>query len=452
MRARLIALLIGSATVALAEPRGNVPAAEALPRAVDNSVSPCFPPIFYQGDLNSCTSVAVTYYQLTYMTGRAQGWDQRNGGPALRFSPLWTFNLINDGNNRGTFQARAYAALAAHGAVTLQDMPYHSATAPVTNFRRWPDDPNLWQRALAHRIEKFGTIQEANVVSLLRRLKQRLADGEVLTATTGIDGWNRRRVADNPHSRLDNPYVGELIATAVARTAAIHCVAIVGYNDDLWVDLNGNGEVDPGEKGALKIANSWGTVDWNRGFRWLHYSALYGSGDAGEPDRQPALVANRAYWMEVRPAYQPELVVQVDLPPMFRNEFSLSVGVGPAGASGPVASAPNFAFDFNGGRYGVGGRGVTQRIRTVLDLTQPARELPAAESAIFVRVARIDGRVVVPQARLVEPASGVVHELQLQPTGRADTFVARAPAAVLLHTRSATQPVAVAAYVREQTR
>ena len=90
-----------------------------FPRAVDNSTLPCFPPIFYQGELNSCTSVAVTYYQLTHMTGLVRGWDQKRAGAAQRFSPLWTFNLINGGNNHGTFQARAYAALLAHGAVTL---------------------------------------------------------------------------------------------------------------------------------------------------------------------------------------------------------------------------------------------------------------------------------------------------------------------------------------------
>lgn len=38
-------------------------------------------------------------------------------------------------------------------------------------------------------------------------------------------------------------------------------MTLVGYNDNIWVDINGNGIVDNGEKGAFKIANSWGNDD-----------------------------------------------------------------------------------------------------------------------------------------------------------------------------------------------
>lgn len=397
-----------------------------FPRAIDNSQLPCFPPIFYQGELNSCTSVAVTYYQLTHMTGLARGWDQKRG-LAPRFSPMWTFNLINGGDNRGAFQSRAYAALLAHGAVSLKDMPYRNTTRPAANYRRWPDDPKLWQQALEYRIEGFGMIQERNVVTLLRRIKLLLVNGHVLTAATGIDGWNKEVVADNPNSRLDTPYVGEYIATTVAKVPGNHCITIVGYNDDLWVDRNGNGEVDPGEKGALKIANSWGTIDWNKGFRWLSYSALYAPRDEQEAEvRQAALYANQVFWMAPARDYTPALLVQVDLPPMYRNEFSLVAGVGSPQAGGD-AVAPNFAFNYNGGRFGFNGSGPAQAIHAVLDLTRPARRYLSAQPDIFVRVTRPDGAAVVPRARLIEPATGAVHDLALSQATPADTFSAPVP-------------------------
>lgn len=415
------------------DPSGDVEVGEELahfPRAVDNSTLPCFPPIFYQGELNSCTSVAVTYYQLTHMTGLVRGWDQKRAGAAQRFSPLWTFNLINGGNNRGTFQSRAYAALLAHGAVSLKEMPYHSTSNPATNYRRWPDDPVLWQHALENRIEAFGVIQEANVVKLLRRMKQLLVNGHVLTAATAIDGWNKLTIADNPGSRLDSPYLGEFIATAVAAVPGNHCITIVGYNDDLWVDLNGNGEIDPGEKGALKIANSWGTGDWNRGFRWLHYSALYAPRDAEESAvRQPALYANQVFWMTVARDYKPELVMQVDLPPMYRNEFSLTAGVGTFQPGVSETCARNFAFaDYNGGRFSVDGRRTPQNICAVLDVTRPASRFLAKNPEFFIRVDRPGGAAVTPRARIVETFTGAVHELVLSRTPRADTFSAHAPA------------------------
>ena len=70
-----------------------------LPSVVDNSLDPAFPPIRTQGLLNSCTAFAVTYYQFTYMVAHAQGWDAKNGGNQFRFSPSWTFNLLNKGRN-----------------------------------------------------------------------------------------------------------------------------------------------------------------------------------------------------------------------------------------------------------------------------------------------------------------------------------------------------------------
>ena len=51
-------------------------------------------------------------------------------------------------------------------------------------------------------------------------------------------------------------------------------MAIVGYNDNIWTDINNNDKVDAGEMGALKIVNSWGTGYCNGGFVWVAYDAL----------------------------------------------------------------------------------------------------------------------------------------------------------------------------------
>ena len=51
-------------------------------------------------------------------------------------------------------------------------------------------------------------------------------------------------------------------------------MVIVGYNDEIWFDHNSNNKVDPGEKGAFKIANSLGVTFANKGFCWVSYDAL----------------------------------------------------------------------------------------------------------------------------------------------------------------------------------
>jgi len=37
------------------------------------------------------------------------------------------------------------------------------------------------------------------------------------------------------------------------------------------VDLNGDGQVSASEKGALRIANSWGTGWGEAGYMWIKY-------------------------------------------------------------------------------------------------------------------------------------------------------------------------------------
>ena len=51
-------------------------------------------------------------------------------------------------------------------------------------------------------------------------------------------------------------------------------MTLVGYNDNIWIDINKNYKVDDGEMGAFKIANSWGTEYGNDGFAWVAYDAL----------------------------------------------------------------------------------------------------------------------------------------------------------------------------------
>lgn len=392
-----------------AAPKDNNVELGQLPRAVDNSELPYFPPIFNQGDLNSCTSVATTYYQLTHMVGLARGWDQRRGNPAQRFSPMWTFNLINSGNNLGAFQVSAYAALLAHGAATLKDMPYRGQTVPAVNYRRWPDNQAVWQDALDFRIDKFGMIQSYSVVGFLRDVRLLLTNGHVLTAATAIDAWNQEVIQDNPTRSADNPYVGEYICTAVGRDPGNHCITIVGYNDDIWVDLNHNGTVDPGETGALKIANSWGRGDWNKGFRWLAYSALYNPHDPADAEtRQAALYGLQAFWISVAHDYDPSVVLEVDLPAAYREDYKLSAGTGSA------ATAPNFLFNHRGGKYNFAGQSRPGKGSAVLDFTDPVRRA-GTDGQIYLELAAGGVPSAPPAAQLRDLLNGQIYPLTFSP-------------------------------------
>lgn len=269
----------------------------ALPTSVDNSALPAFPPLFDQGDLESCTAVVSTYYQLTHATGLLRGWDQSRLSARSRFSPAWTYNLTNEGANLGVSLSRAYLALAEHGAVTLERLPYRGAWSGA-------EDPGeaggagLHDEALANRISGFGVVDAHDPARFLDELKRWLSEGHLLTGSTAIEGWNRVAVA-TPPGEAPARHHGEWICTEIDPGAPVsHAITIVGYDDDIWFDLDGDGLAGPGERGAFKIVNSWGSRDWNAGFRWLHYTAVVpGASADGVVARRGAFWGDRLYWL-----------------------------------------------------------------------------------------------------------------------------------------------------------
>jgi C1A family cysteine protease len=256
-----------------------------LPGSVDNSQLQYFPPIRSQGSINSCAAFATTYYQMTYMTALVRGWDAKNGGYAFRFSPKWTYNMVNGGNDSGSSQANCLGVGEDHGLATWAEFPYDGSSV-ATNYRAWCLNAAVWRAAISNRMNTYSTITSMHTADGLANLKAALNNGYVATFTTYSPwtqsgsifwdkGWIRGVVTNDPATSVDDPYVGQSICRYVRKaTGATHAMTIVGYNDDIWCDLNTNGIVDVGEKGALKIANSWGTAWGTDGYAWFAYDAI----------------------------------------------------------------------------------------------------------------------------------------------------------------------------------
>lgn len=408
-----------------------------LPRFVDNSTLPSFPPIFDQGNLASCTAVVTTYYQLTHTVGLMRGWDQSRLGNRHRFSPAWTYNLTNGGANSGVSLLRAYAALSAHGAVTLGEFSYRGSPSPASNYRRWPGEPELWRHALGNRIDRFGIVDARDPVRFLRELKRLLLNGHVLTASTAIDGWNRRLVATPPGAATPARHAGQSVCTRVDPGApANHAVTIVGYDDDLWIDLDGDGRAGPGEQGALKIANSWGRGDWNSGYRWLHYTAVTRYGPARDQTEGwgGAFWLDRVYWLIPYRYYRPARILAVDLAPALRGDILLAAGVAPAPFEDPVArservEAPNLAFARTGGPFGFTGssRPDPDPLRINLDLTPALLDPETRRPSLFLRLRHPAGPGALRAATLLDPLTGVSEPLNLGPADPSGTRWGAAP-------------------------
>lgn len=240
--------------------------------SVDLSTSSYFPPIGNQGSLGSCVSWASTYYQFTYEANKLNNITTTSENA---YSPAWMFNMLNGGENKGSTVTRAYDVLTYHGALKMSDSPYN-----YSNFNyAWSNNTQALVDALRTRVTSSGTISIATSTdkityssdSQLNTLKKLLCAGKIVTvsvsAEAGLSNWSFKDVYSGGNT-------GDVAAYRASSASSGHLMTIVGYNNNITCDINGNGTIESTERGAFKVANSWETNWKNNGYVWVMYDAL----------------------------------------------------------------------------------------------------------------------------------------------------------------------------------
>lgn len=357
-------------------PAVTEPLSLALPAAVDNSTLKYFPPIRSQGAIGSCAQFAAIYYTLTHMTAMARDWDAKNGGDTYRFSPKWTYNMLNQGEDVGSCHYDAYAIAQKHGAATWAAFPYDD------DYRGWCLDPQAWRSALRVRADQVGKVEALYSPEGLSQLKQMLANGYVLNFATYICSWQWRTIGNDPATTADDAFAGQRAVAYVNGFSGSHVLTIVGYNDDIWVDLNADGQVTPDEKGALRVANSWGT-NWNdRGFCWISYAALVTLNPSFP--YEGLFWFDEATWITARPSYEPRLVAEFTLSHRSRSQLRMSVGTSLTSETAPTRTwFPACVLDRAGGAYAFNGGSTAMDGTFCLDLTDLAPN-PSVSQRFYV--------------------------------------------------------------------
>ena len=282
-----------------------VSATAELPSKWDNSTNEnakYLPEIEQQGYFGSCASWASAYYQFTYTVNKA-----RNISTTAEntYSPNFVYNLVNGSYDYGSTLFQNYQILKYQGVPTLTDVPVVNEKTSADTWRNWYPEKNIWEHSIQNRIEncivfmngdKVTEIDEIKNAKLfpedvtvnnpkdshLDTVKSSLVSGEILAVATASDLKTKKikscHADDNTMNPLgyavDNGFVGEEIVYARVDNGNGHAMTIVGYNDEIWTDINGNGIVDQGEMGAFKLINSWGKDYANNGFIWLAYDSI----------------------------------------------------------------------------------------------------------------------------------------------------------------------------------
>jgi fibronectin type 3 domain-containing protein/C1A family cysteine protease len=359
-----------------------------FPSSVDNSTLSSFPPIRSQGYQSSCVSFSIAYYQLTHEVGMLRGWNNKNQDDSTKFSPKFLYNLVNWGNDRGSSWYGNYRALEIQGSALWSEFPYSEHNRPETNYREWPLEGKTWLHALEFRPAEIGSFPEPSEdSSSIAAMKTMLLNGHVLICGTYICSWRNDKVCDDTSTQLDNPYVGNLIVTMVDSTYGSHSLTIVGYNDNIWVDLNGDDRVQPEEKGAWKVCNSWGITWANDGFGWIAYDAMYPVSKlknvSSGPNRVKVFQDHGIHWVIPKDYYKPKLVGKLRISHPKRDQLCLMTGISDASLSEPEEYfGTSIAND--GGPYSFAGNSTNVDLFTYFDFTNIAPVIPENKNYYLV--------------------------------------------------------------------
>lgn len=271
--AMALSMVLVSSVSALAE------TTDGLPDVVDLSTDEYFPPIKSQGDQGSCVAWSQAYYQFTHEMNKALG---RKTTEDTLFSPSFVYNMSNYGEDTGCFPKTAYENMKRIGVTPWSTIPYNKEV-----HNDWFAEEKLWQEAAQYRIADYKILPNFRLGSGkhvehpddpdLAQIKTLLSEGHVLSFGAYMYRWKENTLKKNPACPENDKYAGELVVVATSPdigTGQGHRMTLVGYNDNIWVDINNNNSVDKGEMGAFKVANSFNTWWKNDGFIWMAYDNI----------------------------------------------------------------------------------------------------------------------------------------------------------------------------------
>lgn len=249
----------------------------SLPSYVDLSTDVCFPDLGNQHSLMACVAFATTYYQFSYEVNKLNG--ITSASDRIVYSPKWTYNFINGGSDSGASMSDAYTVLNKYGALKISDLPFDYDYSWLPGNKNLNSNEMIPQRieALKTKVSSFGTITLPNYGTAisnpndvdLYEIKSLLNNGKVLVIATH-DRFNYKSGVDCNNSTIYVNY-------RCYDTPFSHAMAVVGYDDGVWCDVNENGVRESCEMGAFKCADSYGssgTYNDTNGYRWILYDAL----------------------------------------------------------------------------------------------------------------------------------------------------------------------------------
>lgn len=323
----------------------------SLPQSVDNSVHPYWRNIFWQAGC-SCGQASSEGYVYTYEINRKRDLDATLD--ANRYAYSFTYNFLNIGNTVcGASFIESHDIIREAG---IPNLPTNNGVMTDGPMKKWLTGYDKYYQSMHNRINNVYAIH-AGTPEGLDVLKHWLYDHLEGSPYGGMAFFYANHVYEPAVIPEGYPEAGKHIITGFSNTS--HAMSIVGYNDEVQYDYNGDGictnhlditndgivDMRDWEIGAFKIANSFNgnnsPIIWaDQGFCYVMYRLLaYHNG--------PGIWDKAAYVSDVKESYEPLLTAKVNMTYNKRDRIKISAGV----SRNLSSNVPEFVEDFPHFRY-----------------------------------------------------------------------------------------------------
>jgi len=318
-----------------------------LPSQLDNTTQAYFRPIFNQSN-GSCAQSSGVAYNFTYEINRERGTSAAQ--VQNQFPSHYTYDFLNDGSgDNGSFYTDGWDIIMANG---CPNIPTYGGSLDAGGAQKWMTGYSNYESGMNNRIKEYFGI-DVSTPAGLNTLKHWMFDHLEGAATGSLVNFSAG-VASSGFNITNNNIITSW------GFPADHAMTFVGWDDSISYDYNNDGQITNNidinndgvvdmrdwERGALIMANTWGTFWANGGKAYVMYRTLAESGPNG------GITSNKVYGIRVKSSQTPQLKMRVKMSHDKRKMIKISAGI----ATDINANAPEHILDFplfnrQGGEY-----------------------------------------------------------------------------------------------------